>query len=250
MIPSMDWEERKQFYDEHYHTTYSGHVTAEGVPSATTEISVAGATILYDLFHPKSVLDCGCATGSLLHGFLNLGKEIQVAGFDISKFVVEHSYPDLDGKLSVIDINDGLFYDDEQFDLVFSIDLLEHLQDYDSIVFAAKEMVRVSKKWILIRTPMVRWIDFETQVEIFEWLSTLNSLSHKVRLTLPGIAKQIVDTVPATINQEHPNEHPRQFWLALFESLGCQEHELPEETYRMPNVVCFHSYDVLAFEKG
>lgn len=245
----MDWEERKQFYDEHYHTTHSGYVTAEGVPSVSTERAINVANILYDCFKPRAVLDCGCATGWTLHGFLQLDKAVKVAGCDISEFVVNHTYPDLRDKLKVVDISEGLPYDDGEFDLVLAFDLLEHLQDYDAIVFAAKEICRVSSRWIVIRTPMVRWVEIKTQQGILDFLISLNPLPHKVRLTLPGIARQILDSIPATINLEHPNEHPRQFWVALFTSLGCQERQVPEKMYHVPNAVNLHSFDSIVFEK-
>lgn len=246
----MNWEERKRFYDEHYFTEYSGYVTSEGLPSVSTEVAVERAKILYDLFKPTSVLDCGCATGWLLHGFRNLDKGIQVAGFDISQFVVDHTYPGLHGQLSVIDISDGLFYDDEAFDLVVIFDLLEHLQDYDAIFYAAQEICRVSNQWIFMRLPMVKFVGFDTEEQIVNWLASLNSLSHKTRLTLVDIAKELLPARPENDGSgEHPNEHPREFWVELFTSLGYEEYQLPEGIYRMPNVLYLHSYSAIAFRR-
>jgi SAM-dependent methyltransferase len=243
-------EETKALYTKAYHTK-CGHVNTDGLPSVSTEKAVECAGLLYELFKPASVLDCGCATGWLAHGFLNLDKDIKVAGFDISEYVINHAYDDLRDKLIILDIASGyLPYADGEFDLVLCFDVLEHLANYEELYNAANEISRISNRWIILRQPMVRFIGLEGHKEIAEWLATLNVLPNKARLALVGVADEVVPTSPEPDSVEHPNGHPRQFWIELFKSCGYEEWELPEFVYHMPNVLHIHSFDTLVLTRN
>jgi len=242
-------KERKAYYNEAYHTTYSGYVASDGTPRSSTEVAIECARIFHEFFSPSSMLGCGCSTGLLLHGMINIDNNIRVAGFDISEFVVNHVYPDIRDKVIVWDISKDFPYQDEEFDLVSCLDVLEHLNNYEEICTAVENICRVSNKWIIVRTPLVNF-SITGDKEINDWLETLNVLPHLARITLSEISKEIVQLSPDNEALEHPNEHPRKFWIALFNAYGYYEEQLTEEIYHMPNPLHINSFNTLVFRKS
>ncbi len=86
------------------------------------------------------VLDVGCGDGEFSVMILNMGHEVH--GID--------SKPDLVAcarrkgiKAKVADVRKGLPYEDENFDLVYAAEILEHIYDTE---FFLKEVYRVLKK--------------------------------------------------------------------------------------------------------
>lgn len=247
---AITWEERKLQYNKHYFTDYGHFVGENGLPTSQTGNCKVWAAFLQEYFSPKSVLDCGCATGWLVHGLRHLDESIVAKGCDVSEFAITHSFLDIRDRLLQWDISEGLPYADGEFELVTGIDLLEHLQDYQAICRAVKDMVRVCSRTIFLRQPMVRFVGFTTQSEMHNYIATLNPLPHRARLALVGVVPELQPTAPASSNIEHPSEHPREFWIDLFESFGVRETPLPETAYIFPNPQTVYSFDALVFVKN
>jgi len=90
----------------------------------------------------KSVLDVGCRDKAL-EAFLKSDITYQGIDFEDNKGVIGH------------DLEKGIPFPDESFDVVFALDVLEHL---DNTQFLFQEVVRVSKKEIVIALPnMYYW---------------------------------------------------------------------------------------------
>ncbi|MGV3631569.1 MAG: class I SAM-dependent methyltransferase [Bacteroidota bacterium] len=91
-----------------------------------------------------SIIDIGCGNGLITN---ELGKTYRVLGVDRSKKALEFVTTEkLESSCDHIDVAD------ESFDMVFSSELLEHLND--EIYFGTlKEFKRISKKYILISVP-------------------------------------------------------------------------------------------------
>ena len=98
----------------------------------------------------KNVLDIGCGEGFILNKLKQERIGESWEGIDYSKEAVEigkkiHSY---------LDLTQGSIYDskfkDNSFDLVVCTEVLEHLE---SPQIALKEVVRISKKYILFSVP-------------------------------------------------------------------------------------------------
>jgi len=253
----IEWEERKKLYlhDDSYYTTYSGYITPTGDASYLSHPDALkqGAEALIDLTRARSVLECGCAAAPLVYGLHLFDPTIITRGFDISPFVIDHAPEQIKSKLDVVDISEKWPYKDESFELVLSFDVLEHQNDYERIYRSVKETCRVSSCYILLRIPMVKYsvpFDKETttaQRALVDWLASLNVLPHQVRLSLLDVHPYIEKTRPHFEYLEHPNEHPREFWIECFESCGFIEQNLPEEYYHCPNNFGLHSFNTLFF---
>lgn len=92
----------------------------------------------------KTVLDVGCANGGALR-FLKEQYDIEEFGIDISDEAVKLS-PDLN--LKQLPISQLYIIPDNSFDIVFSLDVLEHLCTEKAAKTAIKDMVRISRKYI------------------------------------------------------------------------------------------------------
>jgi len=139
--------------------------------------------ILNTLAHlkPKKVLDIGCAKGFLVYLFNQ--KEIQACGIDVSRYAIENAPDKIKNKLSVVNIeNDRFPYEEEYFDLIIGLDMLEHLGSFENML---KECDRVLKRggYLFFTTPVPRSWD-------------------------------------ATHDITHINIHPREFWIKLFRQYG------------------------------
>jgi SAM-dependent methyltransferase len=251
------WEERKAQYNRHYFVDYGGYITEDDVPIykfRDQENIIACARIIREISGAKSVLDCGCANGWLIDAFRMLDPDIYVRGFDVSPYAISCVVPEIRDCVSVCDISEGLPYEGRSFDLVIGFDILEHLQDYGAIMTAVKEMTRIAKERVLLRQPMVIHLtpcESEDPGAIQQtqhaWIETLNVLSHEARLALIGVHPYLAPSRPDPDAMEHPNEHPREFWIALFKSMGYDEISIPAEYYMFPNPLHLCSFNTLMF---
>lgn len=100
----------------------------------------------------KKVIDVGCGTG-LLVKFLN-DNHFQAVGVDSSRQAVQAAQKNVGGKNIILAKATNLPFDDESFDLVTSISMIEHLTLKDAGNFI-KEARRVLKKdgFIFLVTP-------------------------------------------------------------------------------------------------
>lgn len=132
----------KEFFDKDYYkggtkSTYVDYSIHEEVFKEFTEI-------LNSIFRPKKVLDAGCAYGFLVKHFRTIG--VEAYGIDISSFAVKKANSPY---IKVADISSLKCYKDNGFDLVICLETLEHITS-SQISKALKELVRVSKKWVLL----------------------------------------------------------------------------------------------------
>ncbi len=99
------------------------------------------------------VLDVGCGIGYGIN-LLSI-KASDVKGVDVDPKAIEYCKEQIEGKnprLTSLDIYDGykLPYKDKQFDVVTTIDVLEHVEDYDRFI---DELLRVTRRVVLFSTP-------------------------------------------------------------------------------------------------
>jgi len=94
----------------------------------------------------NSVLDVGCGDGSITNF---LAEHLLICGTDISPVGPSQLR---DGIKAVISSPGKLPFDDNEFDLVMSHDVLEHLP-LELLTLTVSEITRVARKWILVSVP-------------------------------------------------------------------------------------------------
>jgi ubiquinone/menaquinone biosynthesis C-methylase UbiE len=100
--------------------------------------------------NPKTVLDAGCGEGFTLHRLQDAGIGNKLEGFDFLDRAVKianKEFPDL--KIKQGDIY-NIKAKDNSYDLVICSEVLEHLERPED---ALKEIVRVSKKYVILSVP-------------------------------------------------------------------------------------------------
>lgn len=103
------------------------------------------AIVIKSTLAPTKVLDVGCGTGQLIRSLRSFG--VDAYGVEISKDALEMVDPDIRQYVKYGDITD-LPYKDNEFDLVVTYDVLEHI-DKGKLQKAISEMARVSSKYVL-----------------------------------------------------------------------------------------------------
>lgn len=98
----------------------------------------------YGLKAEARILDVGCGKGFLLYEFAQLLPGATVAGIDISDYAVAHAKEEVQAALTVGSIADPLPYDSSSFDLVYSINTLHNLYNFE-LDTALKEIERVAR---------------------------------------------------------------------------------------------------------
>lgn len=99
------------------------------------------------LFHPSSVLDAGCAFGMLVEQLRDLG--VDAYGVDISEFALSQAREDIKPYLRQGSLAEPF---DRRYDLVISIEVLEHLTAAD-IPQAIKNIANATDTVVFSSTP-------------------------------------------------------------------------------------------------
>lgn len=125
----------------------------------------------YALGPGSTVLDVGCGKGFLLHEMLLLEPGLQVKGFDISSYGIDHSTELVRPNLFIHDGRQPFPFEDKSFDLVISLGTLHNFKLYD-LRSAVKEITRVGKNgYIMVES-------FRNDLELFNlqcWALTCES---------------------------------------------------------------------------
>lgn len=98
----------------------------------------------YKLARDARILDVGCAKGFLMHDFRKLMPDVRVEGLDISQYAYENAMEDMRPFIRVGNAKE-LPYPDKSFDLVISINTVDHLP-FEECKQAVREIQRVAKK--------------------------------------------------------------------------------------------------------
>lgn len=99
---------------------------------------------------PKTILDAGCGEGFTMNKLKLSGIGEKIEGIEYSKDAISFGkklFPDLIIKQGSVY---ELPYEDNYFDLIVCTEVLEHLEEPAK---AIKEMLRVSKKYLIISVP-------------------------------------------------------------------------------------------------
>lgn len=102
----------------------------------------------YSLSDNATVLDVGCAKGFLMFDFKKLMPDMTIAGVDISQYAYENALEEMKPFMKIANAK-TLPYPDKSFDLVVSINTVDHLSK-EECKQAIREIQRVSKKHAFI----------------------------------------------------------------------------------------------------
>lgn len=104
--------------------------------------------VLIKHFQFSSALDAGCGMGHVVRNLLAAGYDAK--GIDISEDAIREYMPDLaeEGIVQFAGM-EKLPFEDNQFDLVFSSDVMEHIPLFD-IEASIAELIRVCKKHLVL----------------------------------------------------------------------------------------------------
>lgn len=100
--------------------------------------------------NPNTILDAGCGEGFTMNLLSEAGIHASMTGIDFSDTAISIAQkisPNLNIKKASIYL---LPYRNASFDLIICSEVLEHLEDPDT---ALSEIIRVSKKYILVSVP-------------------------------------------------------------------------------------------------
>ncbi len=122
----------------------------------------------YKLNNRSKILDIGCGKGFLLFELKKLLPGAHVTGIDISEYAIKNSKIEISNFLTVGNAN-NLPYENEEFDLVISLNTLHNLYIFD-LIKSLKEIERVSKKNKYICVESYR--DESEKVNLLYWQVT------------------------------------------------------------------------------
>ncbi len=148
-----------------------------------------------------SILDVGCGEGFTLQRLYKnkIGKRLE--GVDFQKSAIEIGtklHPDLALKQGNIY---NLEYRDNSFDLVMATEVLEHLDDPKK---GLKELIRVSKKYLLLSVPNEPFFmiaNFLRGKNITRWGNDIEHIQH---WTSRGFQKFVESQRVKVIRKKHP----------------------------------------------
>ncbi len=98
----------------------------------------------YGIKPGNKILDVGCGKGFLLYDFTKVVPGVEIYGVDVSEYAVENAKEEIRDRLLVGNAA-SLSYPDKHFDLVYSLNTLHNLHNYD-LDKALREIERVGKR--------------------------------------------------------------------------------------------------------
>ena len=135
----------------------------------------------------------GCGEGFTLNRLKEHGIGKRLEGIEYKKDAIElgrKTYPDI--KIIKGSIYD-LPYKDNYFDLVLCTEVLEHLDDPKK---GLEELVRVSKKYLVVSVPNEPFFMFAQLVRGKNWSRFGNDIEHVNHWTMFGFPKFIKKSMP------------------------------------------------------
>ena len=136
------------YWDGDRRINYGGYKYIEGRWEKVAKLMIDH----YNLKAGDKILDVGCGKGFLLYDFTKILPGIEVYGLDISKYAIENSKEEIKDRLILGDAT-KLPFDDNSFDLVFSLNTLHNLECFNlDIALREIERVGINNKYICVES--------------------------------------------------------------------------------------------------
>jgi SAM-dependent methyltransferase len=134
-------------------TNYEKFQTGNPIVKGMIDRFYARLRATVDPLHPASLLDAGCGEGETL-ARLDGALPARIAAIDLSEGAVEFTAQ----RFSSVEVTRASVYElpfeDEAFDLVVCLELLEHLEEPKG---ALAELARVSRQHVVVSVPHEPW---------------------------------------------------------------------------------------------
>lgn len=135
----------KDYWDGNRRTGYGGYKFIPGYWKPMAEKILK----TYNLGPGSKVLDVGCGKAFLLHEMKLLEPNLNIEGFDISKYALEHNTDITKPFVYHHRAQDTFKYKNKEFDLVISLNLLHNLKFFD-LKKSFSEIQRVGKQAYIV----------------------------------------------------------------------------------------------------
>ncbi len=127
----------------------------------------------------NNIIDVGCGRGEILHFLENKYKNIDnIYGIDLDEEIIMETLVNFQNyKISHQNAN-NLSFDNNFFDLALVLEVLEHAEDYNSII---KEVKRVTKQYCIFsvpREPLWKILNLARGAHLKYWGNTPGHINH------------------------------------------------------------------------
>lgn len=139
-------------------TNFSKHSSKNPIQRYLINNFYSDLLVMVKPLNPQSILDAGCGEGFTIIKLMENGIGKKIVGIENSRAAISLSRkvnPQLTIKLGSIY---SLPYRDRSFDLVICTEVLEHLDKPEK---GLSELVRVSKKYLLLTVPNEPWFTYQ-----------------------------------------------------------------------------------------
>ena len=126
----------------------------------------------YSLNGRSSILDVGCAKGFMLYDFVQVLATLDITGIDISKYAIDNAKKEIKAYLGVGDAKDLSQFENNEFDLVISINTVHNLP-YKQCCTAIQEINRVGKNSFIT---VDAWNNQEEMQRMYDWNLTAQTM--------------------------------------------------------------------------
>ena len=140
-----------KIYNEEYYHNSCGPIPYEEPEHWENFFGIVADKIVSDL-HPKTVLDAGCAMGYLVTALRDRG--VEAYGIDVSNYAISKVREDIKPFCVVGSLCEDIDHSilPERFDVITSIEVLEHLEEQDGIT-AIKNICEMTDCVVFSSTP-------------------------------------------------------------------------------------------------
>jgi ubiquinone/menaquinone biosynthesis C-methylase UbiE len=128
------------YWDGDRKICYGGYRYMEG----RWEKVARAMALQYGIKPGDRILDVGCGKGFLLYDFTKVIPGVEIYGIDVSQYAIENSKEEVRDRLQLGSAT-ALPWEDNSFDLVYSINTLHNLHNYE-LDPALREIERVGKQ--------------------------------------------------------------------------------------------------------